>query len=218
MNTPMIIAIDGPAASGKSTVARELARRLGFACINSGAFYRAITWWMLKAERDTARGDDPAARLGAVAFVVEFCDENACLLIDGVDSSGHLRDADVNENVSRISQIPRVREIVGRELRRLAESRQCVIEGRDIGTCVFPETSLKFYVDATPEERARRRSAEGQADRIAERDRMDSQRAVAPLVPAANAVVIDSTHLGIEEVVSLILCHLKECGVSPAGR
>jgi cytidylate kinase len=139
----------------------------------------------------------------------------ARLLLDGVDPSAHVREPEVNAHVSPVSQLDVVRAVLSGQFRALAATRDCVIEGRDIGSCVFPETPHKFYIDASPEERLRRRAAEGETDRIAERDRMDSQRAVAPLVAAQDAIVIDTTHIGIEEVVDLLLAHLKDTGVTP---
>lgn len=216
MSGPRVIAIDGPAASGKSTVARELAQQLGFCWINSGAFYRALTWWVLQGA--SSAPEEAVARLQSAGVTSEFRGNDAYLLVDGVDPSGHLREAAVNASVSRVSQIPEAREIVGRELRRLASLRDCVVEGRDIGTCVFPETPCKFYVDASPEERARRRSADGETDRIAERDRLDSQRAVAPLFAASDAMVIDSTHLTVGQVIERVLTRVAELGLLAEAR
>jgi cytidylate kinase len=195
-----VIAIDGPAASGKSTVAREVAARLGYAWVNSGAFYRALTWWMLREGRDV-RED----RLASIEARANFDGTEARLLVDGMDVRQHLRDPEVNRHVSPVSQLPIVRAIVGRELRAIAAGRDCVIEGRDIGTCVFPETPFKFYIDASPEERERRRREQGESDSILERDRLDTGRTVAPLEPAPDALHLDTTCLSIEEVVRRIL-------------
>ncbi|MEX1118280.1 MAG: (d)CMP kinase [Terrimicrobiaceae bacterium] len=210
-----MIAIDGPAASGKSTVAKRLARRLGFAWVNSGAFYRAITWWLLK---ESSRGvDESSARevLSRTELSAGFESDVARLLLDDMDPSAHLREPEVNANVSPVSQLDVVRAVLSSQFRALAATRDCVIEGRDIGSCVFPQTPHKFYIDASPEERLRRRAADGEADRIAERDRMDSQRAKAPLIAAADAIVIDTTHIGIEDVIELVLAHLKQHGLTP---
>jgi len=209
-----VIAIDGPAASGKSTVAKRLARRLGFAWVNSGAFYRAITWWLLK---ESSRGaDESSARevLSRTELSAGFEGDIARLLLDDIDPSAHLREPEVNAHVSPVSQLDVVRAVLSGQFRALAATRDCVIEGRDIGSCVFPQTPHKFYIDATPEERLRRRAADGETDRIAERDRMDSQRAKAPLIAAEDAIVIDTTHIGIEEVITLVLAHLEKSGLS----
>lgn len=209
-----VIAIDGPAASGKSTVAKQLARRLGFAWVNSGAFYRAITWWLLK---ESSRGaDESSARevLSRTELSAGFEGDIARLLLDDIDPSAHLREPEVNAHVSPVSQLDVVRAVLSGQFRALAATRDCVIEGRDIGSCVFPQTPHKFYIDATPEERLRRRAADGETDRIAERDRMDSQRAKAPLIAAEDAIVIDTTHIRIEEVITLVLAHLEKSGLS----
>jgi len=209
-----VIAIDGPAASGKSTVARRLARRLGFAWVNSGAFYRAITWWLLKESPDGVNESAAREVLSRTEMSAIIEGDVARLLLDDVDPSEHLREPEVNAHVSPVSQLDVVRAVLSGQFRALAATRDCVIEGRDIGSCVFPQTPHKFYIDATPEERLRRRAAEGETDRIAERDRMDSQRAVAPLIAAPDAIIIDTTHIGIEEVIALVLTHLKETGIT----
>ena len=207
-----VIAIDGPAASGKSSVARELARQLGFVYVNSGAMYRAITWFVLDRGVDL---DDAAA----VAQIVETaridCDlhERASRIrLDGIDPASHLRDVRVNSGVSLVSSVPRVRELLVAHMRSYARDHDVVMEGRDIGSVVFPETPFKFYIDASPEIRSKRRAAEGQADQIAARDRADSSRQTAPLMIAADAHVIDSSQLSIEAVVAEIIERLHAKG------
>lgn len=213
-----VIAIDGPAASGKSTVARQLARKLGFAWVNSGAFYRAITWWLLKESPGGVNESAAREVLSRTEMSAVIEGDIAKLLLDDVDPSEHLREPAVNAHVSPVSQLDVVRAVLSGQFRALAATRDCVIEGRDIGSCVFPQTPHKFYIDATPEERLRRRAAEGETDRIAERDRMDSQRAVAPLIAAPDAIIIDTTHIGIDEVIELVITHLKETGLTtPEG-
>lgn len=218
MMSKVVIAIDGPAASGKSTVARLLAARLGFAWVNSGAFYRAITWWLLR--ESPGQIDEASARdvLSRTAMAPSFHNNIAGLLLDEIDPSGHLRDAEVNAHVSPVSQLHVVRAVLSGQFRGLATLRDCVVEGRDIGSCVFPQTPHKFYIDASPEERLRRRAAEGENDRIAERDRMDSQRAIAPLVAAEGAVIIDTTHLSVEQVIGIALDHLAKAGLKTTER
>jgi cytidylate kinase len=211
--TTRIVAIDGPAASGKSSVARELARQIGFDYVNSGAMYRAVTWHVLQ------RGINPADSNAVVRLLEESridCDlvrGDSRISIDGVDPAEHLRDDRVNEEVSRISSIPRVREILVAEMRGYAKDRDIVMEGRDIGSVVFPETPYKFYIDASPEVRLRRRIAQGQRDQIAARDRADSSRRASPLIIAEDALVIDSSNLTIEGVVGEIIGRLKMKGM-----
>jgi CMP/dCMP kinase len=208
-----VVAIDGPAASGKSSVARELARRFSFAYVNSGAIYRAITWHILQ------RGVDPG-NAESVVQTVESARISCCLqnnesriLIDDVDPAEHLRDDRVNKSVSRVSSIPRVREIVVQKMRAYARHHDLVMEGRDIGSVVFPDTPYKFYVDASPDVRSLRRAAQGQRDEIAMRDRADSSRRVSPLIVAKDAHVIDTSHLTIEGVVDEIIAQLEQMGL-----
>jgi cytidylate kinase len=214
---PCVIAIDGPAASGKSTVSLRLAERLDFGWINSGAFYRALTWWMLRGVSAPFTAEAAAALLGRTRVRSFFRDRVAVMTLDDMDPTPHLREEGVNDHVSPVSQLPVVRDLVSREIRALAAGRPCVVEGRDIGTCVFPDTPHKFFVDASPEERRRRRAAEGQTDRIEERDRMDAQRALAPLVAAADATVIDSMGLSGDGVVAGIAAGIGS-GSAPAAR
>ncbi|MFN2474840.1 MAG: (d)CMP kinase [Chthoniobacterales bacterium] len=209
MNRTRVIAIDGPAASGKSSVARELARQLNFAYVNSGAMYRAATWLALERSVDL---DDPAAIAQVIASAEIHCDlheRESRILIGGIDPSEHLRDERVNNGVSRVSSVPQVREILVAEMRSYAQDHDVVMEGRDIGSVVFPDTPFKFYIDASPEIRSRRRAAEGQTDRIAARDRADSSRRDSPLTIAPDAHVIDSSHLPISGVVAEIIEQLK---------
>lgn len=209
-----IIAIDGPAASGKSSVAQELARRLGFVYVNSGAMYRAITLHIL--EQKVAPNDTAAvARLAENSAI--RCDlegNNSVIRIDGVDRAAALRDDRVNANVSLVSSVPRVREILVAHMRRYALTNDLVMEGRDIGSVVFPDTPYKFYIDASPEIRARRRAAQGQEDRIAARDQADSSRRASPLIIAEDAYVIDSSNLTIDGVVGEIIGRLKLKGLT----
>jgi cytidylate kinase len=211
-----VIAIDGPAASGKSSVARELARRLDFVYVNSGAMYRALTWHFL--ERGLTIDDSTAIEKLAEAAAIrcELRGRDSVMLIDEIDPEPFLREDRVNDNVSRISSVPRVREIVVAHLRRYALTNDLVMEGRDIGSVVFPETPYKFYIDASPEIRARRRAAQGQRDRIAARDQADSSRRASPLIIAEDAYVIDSSNLTIDGVVGEIIGRLKLKGLTIA--
>ena len=209
-----VVAIDGPAASGKSSVARAIAKEIGFEYVNSGAMYRAATWHAL--ERAISPGDGPAvAHLIETARIDCHLDgDGSRILIDGVDPAEHLWDDRVNDGVSLISSIPRVREILVAKMRACASNRDVVMEGRDIGSVVFPETPYKFYIDASPEVRLRRRIAQGQRDHIAARDQADSSRLTSPLVIAEGAHVIDSSDLTIEGVVGEIIGQLKMKGMN----
>jgi cytidylate kinase len=211
-----VIAIDGPAASGKSSVARELARRLGFIYVNSGGFYRAITWYLLQKNIGPEENDLISAALDGAALACIVRDRESRILVDEMDPANHLRDDRVNETVSRVSRLGTVRQIVSQKLHDCADGRDVVIEGRDIGSVVFPDTPYKFYIDASPEVRLKRRAAQGERDEIATRDHADLSRAVSPLVIAADAYVIDTSHVTIEQVVSEILRHLEQKNM-PSG-
>ncbi|MBA3881772.1 MAG: (d)CMP kinase [Chthoniobacterales bacterium] len=207
-----IIAIDGPAASGKSSVARELARKLGFAYVNSGAMYRAATWFVLNRGVDLNDAMKIAGLVESAHIECDLRNFESRIRIDGIDSAAHLRHESVNNGVSLVSSVPRVREILVEKMRGYVRDGDVVMEGRDIGSVVFPETPFKFYIDASPQIRSQRRAAQGQTDRIAARDRADSSRRASPLTIAADARVIDSSHLSIDGVVAEIIERLKEKG------
>jgi CMP/dCMP kinase len=208
-----VVAIDGPAASGKSSVARELARQIGFDYVNSGAMYRAVTWHVLQQGIPPADGAAIAGLLEATRIDCALDRDGSRILINGLDPAEHLRDDRVNEGVSSVSSVPRVREILVEKMRRYAREHDVVMEGRDIGSVVFPDTPYKFYIDASPEVRLRRRLAQGQRDQIAARDRADSSRRASPLIIAEDAHVIDSSNLTIEGVVGEIIGRLKMKGM-----
>jgi len=208
-----VIAIDGPAASGKSSVARELARRLGFVYVNSGAIYRAITWHILQKGIDPEDSERITGALRLVAITGALQDKESRVLINGVDPADRLRDDSVNESVARVSQFPAVRQVVAEKLHEDAHSHNLIVEGRDIGSVVFPDTPYKFYVDASPQVRLQRRAAQGERDEIALRDHADFSRPVSPLVIAKDACVIDTSHLTIDSVVSQIIARLKQLGL-----
>jgi cytidylate kinase len=208
-----VVAIDGPAASGKSSVARALAKQIGFAYVNSGAMYRAVTWHVLN--HNVAPGDAAAIvqLLENTRIDCTLDDEGSHILIDGVDPSAHLCDERVNQEVSLVSSVPRLREILVEKMRGYALDHDIVMEGRDIGSVVFPDTPYKFYIDASPDVRMRRRQAQGLRDQIAARDRADSSRRASPLIIAEDAHVIDSSNLTIEGVVGEIIGRLKMKGL-----
>jgi cytidylate kinase len=213
-----IIAIDGPAASGKSSVARELARRLDFIYVNSGGFYRAITWHVLQKNIRPEESHRIASALDRVTLTCTIQDNESRILVHNVDPTDHLRDDRVNQSVSRVSRLPRVRQIVSQKLHDCADGHDVVIEGRDIGSVVFRDTPYKFYVDASPEVRLQRRAAQGERDEIAIRDHDDVSRALSPLVIATDAHVIDTSHLTIEQVVDEIIMRLKKLGLAIGDR
>jgi cytidylate kinase len=213
-----VVAIDGPAAAGKSSVAKKVSLRLGFSYVDSGAFYRAITWWILHHDVDPSSVQQITALLVKGRLETGFRDKVAYLCIDGLDPTPHLRDDAVNRLVSPVSVVPAVRENLTAHLRSLARLRDVVMEGRDIGTIVFPDTPFKFYIDASQHVRQKRRTAEGHYDQIAVRDRIDSSRPNAPLRIARDALLIDSTHLTVAGVVDEIIRHLEAKGLSIPSR
>jgi len=206
----IVVAIDGPAGAGKSTASRALAQRLGYGYVDTGAMYRAVG--VLAAERGLALDDDAALGRLVAALSFELRDGGTALVVDGRDVSAAIRRADAGELASRVSTRPVVRERLVALQRALGEAGGVVMEGRDIGTVVFPDAPVKLYLTAAPAERARRRAAElrargEQVDEaalaadLAARDRRDSGREHAPLHPASDARLIDTTHLGLDEVV-----------------
>lgn len=209
-----VIAIDGPAASGKSSVARELARRLGFVYLNSGAMYRAVTWAVLERGIESTDNDQIAKFISSSHLDGRFVDGEFHLLINDVDLKQHLHEDRVNAEVSRVSTVPEVRKLLVQRMRDSAIKHDLVIEGRDIGSVVFPDTPCKFYIDASPEVRAQRRAAQGLRDEIAQRDRADSSRAASPLIIAKDAEVIDTSSMSIDAVVDEIVSRLRKKGLS----
>lgn len=208
------IAIDGPAASGKSSVARELARKLGFVYVNTGAMYRAVTWWVLKqgiAPGDTAQ---VLTALKTMDFQAQLDGAESSIRIDGIDPAPYLCDDEVNRSVSTVSGIREVRSLLVARQRAFLEQHDLVMEGRDIGSVVFPYTPYKFYIDASPEVRARRRALQGQNDEVSARDKQDSSRQASPLTIPGDAQVIDSSDLTVDGVVDEVLKRLKSKGLS----
>jgi cytidylate kinase len=208
----LVIAIDGPAGAGKSTVAARLARQLGYVNIESGAMYRALA---LKAIESDVSFDDERALVALAAaskITLEPTLQGNRVRLDGQDVSERIREADVTEAASRVSVHPGVREWMVARQRELGAQGGVIMEGRDIGTKVFPGAEVKIFLDADPSVRGERRfKQQGAAERseavlkeLRERDQRDRERAVSPLEPAADAVVIDSTRLSIDEVLARI--------------
>ena len=213
----IVIAIDGPAASGKSSVATRLARRLGFAHVNSGAMYRAVTWEILRQQIDASHPESIEAAVKRMSVDSGFTEAGESFIrINSEMPDLELKTLEVNQNVSPVAAVPAVRNLVNTQLRTLAEKRPIVSEGRDIGSVVFPDTPHKFYLDASPEVRRQRRAAQGLHDSIEKRDKLDSSRANAPLKIAAGAHVIDTSHLTLEGVVDKVEEILSKSGIRPA--
>ena len=213
-----VIAIDGPAASGKSMVARQLAQFLGFSFVNSGAMYRAVAWLAHLRKLNPSDNVAISKQLGTVSFQFGIANKESFILIDGEKPDQHLKEEVVNRTVSAISAIPQIRAFLLPHLRGFARLDNIVMEGRDIGSTVFPETPFKFYIDAAPEVRARRRAAQGLKDNLAHRDRADSSRRSSPLVIADDAEVIDSSSLSIAGVIDEVLRKLSQKGLAVASK
>ena len=233
MATRLIIAIDGPAGSGKSTVARRVAATLGYIYLDSGAMYRALA---LKALERRVRLDDEAA-LEALARETHIVLKPATpeqeaaglknrVFLDGREVTEEIRGAVVAQAASRLATIAGVREVLVSEQQRAGEGGGVVMEGRDIGTVVFPRAELKIFLDASPETRAQRRWKEHQEkgdsvtllevlQEVRERDRRDRERKVSPLVRAKDAMLLDNTAMGIEETARLIVFLAREREDSP---
>jgi CMP/dCMP kinase len=222
--TPSIIAIDGPAASGKSTIGSRLAKALGYLFFDTGVLYRAITW--LALQRGTDIHDEAAVTALAEEAQIDVApaskpDGRSCdVLVNGQDITWETRSRKVDENVSIVSTYRGVRRALSQQQRRIGQRGRIVMVGRDIGTVVLPEADLKIYLDATAEERARRRYDEilargGKPEyksilkRVRERDHIDSTRDVAPLKAAEDAVVLDSDQLSEDEVFERVLALVK---------
>ncbi|CAN5251428.1 (d)CMP kinase [soil metagenome] len=210
--TPPVVAIDGPAASGKSSVARALAAEIGAAHLNSGLTYRAATRAVLDAQIDPRDAEAVGRFMRAAEVRCEPGGQGGLrVIINGIERVG-LDENDVNDAVSPVSSVPEVRVRMVAIQREIAATRTTVVEGRDIGSVVFPDTPYKFYIDAPPSVRERRRAAQGLTDSVAERDRADSSRAESPLVVPEDAKVIDSSSLDVGGVVAAIVESLAERG------
>jgi len=208
----IVVAIDGPAGAGKSTIAKGLAARLGFTYIDTGAMYRAVALWAVRQGIDP--GDMHRMEQLAIAAGIELTPGQIAL--NGDDVTDDIRTPEVASGASKIAVIPGVRRAMVAKQREIGERTSVVMEGRDIGTVVFPNAQVKIFLDANPDERVRRRCEEmrakgetvntGQlAAQMKERDQRDSTRADAPLAQAPDAVYLDSTTLGIDEVIESIL-------------
>jgi len=218
----LVITIDGPAASGKSTVARLLAERLGASFLDTGAMYRAVTLAAIRAGVDMSDQEKLLGVMETSDFLFSVKEGKMVVGINGADVSEQLRNPEITANARHIASAPRVREKLVEMQRQFAAGQEKIVtEGRDQGTVAFGDADIKFYLTAEPSERARRRQAQlrtkGVSENlekiqsaIEERDKSDENRAVGPLKPAGDAVVVDTTDLSIEEVVEKLLSCVKE--------
>ncbi len=207
---PIVIAIDGTSASGKSTNSKLVARALGYIHVDTGAMYRTLAWYCLKSKINV---EDPKAVATACRkwkTALQCIDQHVYLTVDGYSPEKEIRTAEVTAAVSFVAAVPKVRDWMKQTQRECVKFGNLVMEGRDIGTNVFPETDFKYYLDAKLEERSRRRAADGLNENLAARDRHDSQRAAAPLMIALGAKVINNSQMTSAQTSGLIIEDVKK--------
>ena len=215
----LIIAIDGPSGAGKGTVARKLAARLNYRHVDTGAMYRAVAWKALHDHLDL----NDAAAVALVAESMRLTVADGAVSVDGEDVSGKIRTPEIDRAAATVARQPAVRAVLIRQQREMGTGGGVVMEGRDIGTVVFPSADVKLYLDASPEERARRRAHDPShsagrgsgaerdvATALEERDRLDKTRTASPLAEAPDAIVIDTTGMSIDAVVDRIMEIIKQ--------
>ena len=209
-----VITIDGPAASGKSSIARLVARELGYTFVGTGNMYRAMTWAVLHRGVDPADAEAVVTALPAISFECPVSDGQTQIRVDGHDLGlDDLNTDAINRAVSLVARVPEVRTRLVADQRSLVALGSLVMEGRDIGSVVFPDSPFKIYIDASEEVRAARRSAQGLTDNLAERDRLDKQRKSSPLVIPDGAEVIDNSHITLEQAVQQVIGALRARGL-----
>ena len=207
---PVVIAIDGTSASGKSTNAKLVAKALGYVYVDTGAMYRTLAWYCLQHNLDIHDPKAVAAACRKWKTSLECVDQHVHLKVDNYYPAQEIRTAEVSAAVSHVATVPRVREWMKKTQRDCIQFGNLVMEGRDIGTNVFPETDFKYYLDAHLEERSRRRAAEGVQENLADRDQRDSQRAAAPLMIALGAKVINNSKMTSEQTSGTIIADITK--------
>ncbi|WP_336323493.1 (d)CMP kinase [Streptomyces lavendofoliae] len=215
----MIVAIDGPSGTGKSSTSKAVAAKLGLSYLDTGAQYRAITWWMITNGVDVDDADAVASAAGKPTIVSGTDPSHPTITVDGVDASGPIRTQEVTSKVSAVSAVPEVRTRITELQRSIAASAEdgIVVEGRDIGTTVLPDADLKIFLTASPEARAARRSGElkgadvhATREALVKRDAADSSRKTSPLAKADDAVEVDTTQLTLQQVIECVVTLVEE--------
>ena len=206
---PIVIAIDGTSASGKSTNSKLVAKALHFVHVDTGAMYRTLAWYCLKQRIDVQDPKAVAAACRKWKTSLKCTDGNAYLVVDGYYPAKEIRTSEVSAAVPHVAAVPKVRDWMKKTQRECIQFGNLVMEGRDIGTNVFPETDYKYYLDARLDERSRRRAAEGVQENLAARDQRDSQRAAAPLMIALGARIIDNSQMTAEQTSGMIIADIQ---------
>jgi cytidylate kinase len=206
---PIVIAIDGPSASGKSTAARLAAKTLHYAYVDTGAMYRSLAWYCVKNNIDVANASAVARACRTWKTSLHCQDQQVRLLVGGYYPEKEIRSPEVTAAASYVAAVPKVRQWMKKKQRECIQFGNLVMEGRDIGTNVFPETDYKFFLDASLSVRKSRRQAEGVQDNVAARDHRDSQRAAAPLMVGLGAVVIDTSGHTPEDTNKVIMAEFR---------
>ena len=207
---PIVIAIDGTSASGKSTNAKLVAKALDYVYVDTGAMYRTLAWYCLRHRVDVHDEKAVAAACRKWKTSLECVEARVILKVDGYYPAQEIRSGEVSAAVPHVAAVPKVREWMKKTQRECIRFGNLVMEGRDIGTNVFPETDFKYYLDAHLEERTRRRLADGVQENLAARDKRDSQRATAPLMIALGAKVINNSHMTSEQTSGTIIADIRE--------
>jgi CMP/dCMP kinase len=224
----VIITIDGPAGAGKSTITKLLSEELGLDCLDTGAMYRVVAWALKEKKKEGLSGKELIFFLKGLDFVIEGRGFDQKVWLGGKDISRTIRTPEISQSASAISMKPEIRSFLAEKQRAFGKGGGLIAEGRDMGTVIFPRADFKFYLDASLEIRAKRRFDElrqrGQTPSLEEvkeemefRDRQDQQRTLAPLHPAKEALVINTSELSIPDVVQTILSHIKSSGRPEAG-
>jgi cytidylate kinase len=214
----IVIAIDGTSASGKSTNAKRVARELGYIYVDTGAMYRTLAWQALRQGVDPRDAKAVAALCRKWKTSLQCADHQVILRVNSYYPEKEIRTAEVSAAVPQVAAVPAVRLWMKRKQRECAKFGNLVMEGRDIGTHVFPDTGFKFYLDAALQERSKRRAAEGVRENLAARDRRDSERAVAPLMIALGATVINNSRMTAEQTSARILTEVRRKLAEAASR
>ena len=207
--SPIVIAMDGTSASGKSTNARLVAKKLGFVYVDTGAMYRTLAWYCLKQRLDVHEAKAVAAACRKWKTRLECIDQTVRLVVDGYYPEKEIRTAETSAAVPHVAAVPQVRKWMKLKQRECIQFGSLVMEGRDIGSNVFPETDFKFYLDACLEERSKRRSDQGVSENLAARDERDSQRAAAPLMIPLGAMIINNSGETPEQTSGRIIAEVE---------